>query len=114
MPTADAFVTTDRADRYLSQLSSHLSHSPGGIRAGHRPDGSLVIESGAATCVLTATPTGLRLHADSPAREPLAELQRRLTARIEQIGHRDSLTVHWNPAPPPADHDEPHQPPHHH
>lgn len=114
MPTADAFVTTDRADRYLSQLSSHLSHGPGGIRADSRPDGSLVIESGAATCVLTATPTGLRLQADSPDPEPLAQLQRRLTDRIEKIGHRDSLTVAWDPAPPPADHDGSHQRPRHH
>lgn len=109
MPTAEAFVSTDRADRYLSQLSKHLAHGPGGIRARAETDGSLLIDFGDATCRVSATPTGLQLEAKSSALDSLAELQRRLGRRIEQIGHRDSLAVRWNPAPPPSDVEGPHR-----
>jgi len=110
MATAEGFVSTDRAARYLSQLSRHLGHGPGGIQADMRTDGSLYLDLGDATCVLSATPAGLHLQAESSAEDQLARLQRRLAGRIEQIGHRDSLTVRWNPAPPPADAAEPHTP----
>jgi hypothetical protein len=110
MPTAEGFVSTDRADRYLSQLSRHLGHGPAGIQADTRTDGSLFLDLGDATCVLSATPVGLRLQAESSAADQLAQLQRRLAGRIEQIGHRDSLTVHWNPPPPPANAAERHTP----
>jgi hypothetical protein len=103
MPTAKGFVSTDRADRYLHQFSKHLAHGPGGIRAEDRPDGSLLIDVGNATCTLEATPAGLNLTAESLTRDALGRLQRQLGSRIEQIGHRDALSVDWNPAPPPAD-----------
>ena len=114
MHTAEGFVETDRADRYLSQLGKHLGHGPGGIRAETRPDGSLFLEVGGATCLLSATTAGLHLQAESPASDRLARLQRRLGGRIEQIGHRDSLVVRWEPPPPPADGDEGRTPSGHH
>lgn len=110
MPTAEAFVSTDRANRYLNQLSKHLTHGPGGIRARADADGSLLIDFGDATCSVSPTPAGLKLEAKSSAPDSLAELQRRLGRRIEQIGHRDSLAVQWDPAPPPSDGEDPHQP----
>ena len=57
MPTAEGFVSTDRADRYLSQLCRHLGHGPAGIQADTRTDGSLFLDLGDATCVLSATLT---------------------------------------------------------
>jgi hypothetical protein len=108
MPTAEAFVNTDRADRYLTQFSSHLAHGPGGISAEERPDGSLLIDFGDATCSMRATPTGLQLAAEASRADALARLQHQLAGRIEQIGHRDALNVRWDPAPPAVDDDVPH------
>jgi len=107
MPVSEAFVDTDRAQRYLAQLGKHLAHGPGGIRAELDGDRHLVAAVGAVgavgagVCSMRADPLGLRLRAEAPDTETLDRIQRGVAGRLEQIGRRDGLVVHWaGPAGP--------------
>jgi len=96
MPFSEAFVDTDRAQRYLAQLGKHLAHGPGGIRIEFDGDQHLVAAVGAGTCSMRADPLGL-LRAEAPDTETLDRIQRGVAGRLEQIGRRDGLVVHWSP-----------------
>jgi uncharacterized protein len=97
MTTAEAHVATTRAARYLDQLAKHFVHQPGGITAEPNPDGSLHVDFGGPTCRIQTTPNALTLYAEAATPNDLGQLQHRLTQRLEQLGHRDALTVHWTP-----------------
>lgn len=111
MPTAEAQLATERASRYLVQLCRHLgqmtrmSHRP---RSGHGADrmppavqhvdwsdthGTVRFADGQWT--LEATPDQLTLRVEADDEEALQRLQDGITARIEKIGRRDGLQVHW-------------------
>ncbi len=108
MLVSEAFVDTDRAQRYLAQLGKHLAHGPGGIRTEFDGDRLLVAAVGAVgagACSMRADPLGLRLRAEAPDTETLDRIQRGVAGRLELIGRRDGLAVHWSPAPARA-HDE--------
>ncbi|NUR29364.1 MAG: DUF2218 domain-containing protein [Catenulispora sp.] len=108
MPTARATVATDRATRYLAQLSSHTDHI-GHIgrsllqhRGSHaRPaveavsDTSVRIRLGAAQCDVTADPVTLTFRATAQDPEQLRRLQEAVTRTVERIGRRDRLAVIW-------------------
>ena len=115
MPTAEARVRTDRASRYLSQLCEHTArvsthalgdqHHP---RHGEGPavptprhaehsDTQGVIEFDAGRCILRATAEELILVAEADDQHHLRLVQDALTARLQQIGRRDHLTVTWRP-----------------
>ncbi|MBF9066448.1 DUF2218 domain-containing protein [Streptacidiphilus fuscans] len=127
MPTAEARLATERASRYLVQLCRHLSqmarmsHRP---RGGHDADrmppavqhvdwtdthGTVRFAHGQWT--LEATPDQLTLRVDAGDEEALQRLQDGITARIEKIGRRDGLQVHWQRAEtgdlPPTEPTEP-------
>jgi len=106
MPVSEAFVDTDRAQRYLAQLGKHLAHGPGGIRAEFDGGRHLVAAVGTGTCSMRADSLGLRLRAEAPDAETLDQIQRGVAGQLEQIGRRDGLVVHWSPAPaaPPTLH----------
>lgn len=62
---------------------------------------------------MRADSLGLRLRAEAPDAETLDQIQRGVAGRLEQIGRRDGLVVHWSPAPaapsdtsPPGAHGE--------
>jgi hypothetical protein len=118
MPTAEAHIPTDRAVRYLQQLTSHaarMSHGDGlrhslrhGLRHGRSgtaptagttaevtSDTTGRITLGTAVCELTAGPTALTLHATAVDEEQLRALQEAVTRTVERIGRRDGLTVGW-------------------
>jgi hypothetical protein len=125
MPTAEARVATDRADRYLAQLCGHLSrmsgmrHRPPTRHAdgqphddGHRPPqvehvdhsdtyGSIRFAGG--LCTLHATSDALALHIDADDEDTLLRLQNGITGRLEKIGRRDQLTVTWRRPDEPED-----------
>ena len=113
MPTAEAWIRTDRAARYLAQLCGHASqlgrddHSQGhGDDRAPRPvrvdrddtDGVMVFDRG--RCTLRATDRELVLAAEAEDGETLRLIQDALAARLELIGRRDGLTVTWGSAPP--------------
>jgi hypothetical protein len=111
MPTAEARLTTDRASRYLVQLCRHLgqmtrmSHRPlGGHGEGRTPPavqhvdyadtrGTVRFADGRWTLEATEDALVLRVEADNE--EALQRLQAGVAARVEKIGRRDGLQVHW-------------------
>ncbi len=98
MPAAEAFVDTSRAGRYVTQLREHFAHQPTGMRAESDSDGHVLIDFGFGTLSIRAQPHGLHLRAEAPDPEKLGWVQRGATERLERIGHRDGLAVHWSPS----------------
>jgi len=98
MVTSEALVLTSRAERYLEQFAKHFAHQPGGIQARVDDRGCLLVDfGGGATCAMEATGEGLKLRAEAVGAAELGGIQARLADRIEQIGHRDGITVQWTP-----------------
>jgi hypothetical protein len=108
MYTAETRVTTDRATRYLAQLCEHLSaigQSGAGQTDRHiGPANAPIVEwttahglvrIGAAQFSMDATPDALTLYAEAPDPAALDRVKYMLTQRIQSIGRRDNLTVHW-------------------
>lgn len=121
MHTAVAHVATDRASRYLVQLCRHISQM--GRSGGHRPPGRGghaapevqhvewtdthgTIDVGPGRCTIEATSDVLTLRLESADEDSLQRLQAAVAHRLETIGRREGLEVHWQhpgePAPEPA------------
>jgi hypothetical protein len=116
MPTAQAGIDTDRADRYLAQLCNHLGNMRGGSITGHLHPGSrhqqpavqrvertgrrgeLVFDWG--TCTLMALDDALIVTAQAADPDALERAQAMIGHRIETIGHREDLTVTWRRTDP--------------
>lgn len=112
MPTAQAEIRTDRASRYLTQLSRHGSHMGSGVihrPRGHNGDDARpqvrnaewtdtdgVIEFGWGRCILRATETALVLRAEADDEAHLDQIKTGIAARLSRIGRRDRLTVTWS------------------
>ncbi len=120
MHSVEARIPTDRAERYLDQLCSHLGqlqqmrHLPKGGHGGagvprvehveqapgraeiRFADGSWTLHAGADALVL-------RVEADDPA--ALERLKDAIAARIAKIGRRDGLSVAWHEAGSQDTHD---------
>jgi hypothetical protein len=98
--TADATVATARASRYLVQLCRHVKLvaklSPHMKARVEWSASRGVIDLGWGRCTLRAEPDALILRAEAGDQPGLAEIQRRVTERVEQVGRRDGLTVTWN------------------
>jgi hypothetical protein len=122
MPTCEARIATDRAQRYLDQLCSHLGqmqhmrhlpasgHGGAGVpRVEHieQTSGSALIRfaDGAWTLEANQDALLLRVEADSPA--ALERLKTAIAARIAKIGRRDDLTVAWHCSEEPGPDDGP-------
>lgn len=115
MFTAQARIPTGRAGRYLAQLRDHSGRMAS--LAEHRPDLHAgvattvpqpvdaqhadtegVIDFGWARCTLAATDAMLILRGEAEEPEQLRRLQEGMARTLERIGHRDGLTVVWEPA----------------
>lgn len=122
MPQCEARIGTDRAQRYLDQLCSHLGqmqhmrHRPAsGHRGAGMPrleqveqgPGSAVIRFADGAWMLEASPEALalRVEADDPA--ALERLTNAIAARIAKIGRRDNLAVEWHCPEDPGRHSGP-------
>jgi hypothetical protein len=98
VPVLEARLDTPRAERYLAQLTSHLSHGPGGLTVLSTSAGELVVDLGAATWSVRATPEELVLRIEALDAAELEQQSIRVTQRVEQIARRDALRVTWTPA----------------
>jgi hypothetical protein len=98
MRVMEAYVDTARAGRYVEQLSKHFAHQPGGMRLLENEPGELLIDLGRVAWRIRAEQDRLvlRLEAEDAAR--LDEASGHVAERIEQLGRRDGLRVHWQPA----------------
>ncbi|HKN97109.1 MAG TPA: DUF2218 domain-containing protein [Pseudonocardiaceae bacterium] len=110
MPTAEAQVRTDRASRYLVQLCRHLGqmsrmrHQMPARHGGQAPstvehadwsDTTGTIRFTQGTCTLQATDDALTLRVAADDEDTLRQLQQGIARRLDTIGRRDQLTVHW-------------------
>ena len=110
MPTAEAQVTTDRASRYLVQLCRHLGqmgrmrHQVPTRHGGQAPptiehvdwsDAAGTIRFAQGTCTLRASDDALTLRVEASDEDTLQQLQQGIARRLDMIGRRDNLTVHW-------------------
>jgi hypothetical protein len=96
MPTAEAYVPTDRAIRYLQQLCSHASRLGHAGPSGEATSGTTGrITFGGARCDLTAGPTALTLRVTADDEQQLRGLQEAVTRTLERVGRRDGLAVVW-------------------
>ena len=98
MLAVEARLGTARADRYLAQLTSHLSHGPGGLTVLSTSDDELVVDLGAATWSVRATPEELVLRVEAADSGELEQQSARVAHRVEQIARRDGLQVVWQQA----------------
>jgi hypothetical protein len=111
MLTAEAHIETERASRYLVQLCRHagqmnryLRHRPRTHEGGGAPpkvqhvewsDTRGVIRLDLGQLTIRATADTLTVRAEAADEDKLRRIQDLLTARLEQIGRRDGLTVNW-------------------
>ncbi|MFG1912755.1 DUF2218 domain-containing protein [Kribbella sp. NPDC048928] len=98
MPAVEARLATPRADRYLTQLTSHLSHGPGGLKVVSTSADELVIDLGTATWTIRTTPAELVLRVEAADAAAVDQQSARVANRVEQIARRDGLQVTWQPA----------------
>jgi hypothetical protein len=94
----EARLGTARADRYLAQLTSHLSHGPGGLTVLSTSADELVVDLGTATWTVRAAPEELVLRIDAEDAAELEQQGARVAHRVEQIARRDGLQVAWKSA----------------
>jgi len=105
MPTAQARVPTERAFRYLAQLTSHTGRIGHGRLAHTAPsveavsDSAVRITLDTAHCDISADATALTLIATSDDAEQLQKIQEAVTRTLERIGRRDGLSVGWELPP---------------
>jgi hypothetical protein len=110
MPTADTQIPTERASRYLTQLCRHLGQmSRMRHQAPSRPGGRLpptveqvdwsdtmgTIRFLQGTCTLSATADTLTVRIDADDEDTLLRLKDGVARRLETVGRRDHLIVHW-------------------
>jgi hypothetical protein len=111
MLTAEAQIETERPSRYLVQLCKHANQM--GQRSGHRArthgggdtppqvrhvewsDTHGVVKLNLGQWTIQATSDTLILRAEADDEQNLRRIQALLARRIETIGRRDNLKVHW-------------------
>jgi hypothetical protein len=98
VPALEAHVETTRADRYFAQLTSHMSHGPGGLKVLSTSADQLVVDLGTATWTIRSTPGHLVLRVDATDPDALEQQSARVAHRVEQLARRDDLKVVWGPA----------------
>ncbi|MEN3310090.1 MAG: caffeoyl-CoA O-methyltransferase [Micromonosporaceae bacterium] len=97
MPSAEATVTTERPDRYIKQLVSHLGHR---LTTELADDGTGVIHRGEGRCVLTVQSGAMRLTATATDAEELAAVQDVVTRHLLRFASQEDLDITWTPLDP--------------
>ncbi|MEY9926496.1 hypothetical protein ABH926_001118 [Catenulispora sp. GP43] len=91
-----ANVATDRPERYLKQLVSHLGNTIDAEQSEDGHTGTLIFSSGA--CELSAEPGTLRLTARAQDAERLAAVEDVVARHLVRFGEKDALVVRWSEA----------------
>jgi hypothetical protein len=118
MLTAEAVIRTGHPERYLARLGEHATkmgrhrgHWPRARGSGHVPPDvrhaewsatSGTVELNWGRWTMQATSGTLRLRAEAADEASLQRIQDMLTARLENFGRREHLTVTWQPPVGPA------------
>lgn len=112
MPSSQARVATDRAQRYVTRLCGHLGrlsrghaadrfHRGGGarppdVRAVETSGGHGRIEFDWGQILLDASPEALTIGLDAADEHALAQAEKLIAHRLQTIGHREDLIVVWS------------------
>ena len=89
-----ANVKTDRPERYLKQLVSHLGRKVDSEQSDDGASGALTFSSG--SCVLTAEPGTLVLAVRAEDEERLAAVQDVVARHLVRFATQDELAVEWS------------------
>ncbi|WP_255945290.1 DUF2218 domain-containing protein [Streptomyces odontomachi] len=114
MLSAEARVATDRPSRYLVQLCRHIDHMRGQlhreapahgdgdaaftVRQAEWADDQGLVDFGWGRCIMRAGPGELVLHVEADDEDGLRRIQEGIARRLETIGRRDAVQVHWQQA----------------
>ncbi|WP_432934187.1 DUF2218 domain-containing protein [Microbispora sp. CA-135349] len=94
MPHSTARVVTDRPERYIRQLVSHMGHKVEAVLGG---DGRAVIELGAGRCVLRPCAGGFEMIATAGGEESLTGVRDVVTRHLLRFATQEELVVDWSP-----------------
>jgi hypothetical protein len=89
-----ANVKTDRPERYLKQLVSHMGRKVDSEQSDDGSTGSMTFSSG--RCTLTAEPGTLVLTVHAEDEERLAAVQDVVTRHLVRFATQDELVVEWS------------------
>jgi hypothetical protein len=93
MLTANATVATERPERYIKQLISHLGHK---LTTEITDDGvGTVITRGGSRCTLTPATDGLHMSATAADQEALHGIQDLVGRHLVRFAAREDLDVTW-------------------
>ena len=96
MLRSTARLDTERSERFLKQLVSHLGHRAE-TELTQPGSGTVRLEQGG-RCALTADPTGIALEASAPDAEALETVQRVVGSHLLRFTDLPALTEDWSPA----------------
>jgi len=96
MIESTANVTTDRPERYLKQLISHLGTQIDAQKSKDGQSGALIFSAG--NCALSAEPGTLRMTARAADAERLAAVEAVVARHLVRFGEKDALAVVWSAA----------------
>lgn len=91
-----ANVKTERPERYLKQLVSHLGRKVDSEQSDDGSTGSLTFSSG--SCTLAAHPGTLALTVQAEDEERLAAVQDVVARHLVRFATQDELIVEWSSA----------------
>ncbi|WP_143737873.1 DUF2218 domain-containing protein [Microbispora sp. GKU 823] len=94
MPHSTAYVVTDRPERYIRQLVSHMGHKAETVLGG---DGRAVIELRSGRCVLRPCAGGFEMIATAAAEEALLGVRDVVTRHLLRFATQEELVVDWSP-----------------
>jgi hypothetical protein len=109
---AETRIETTNASRYLVQLCQHATKMGEHLRHGHVPGGHArpevlgaestdthgTVDLSWGRCVLDADADSLVVRIEADTEEHLRAIQDIVAADLERFGHRDNVTVTWQPA----------------
>ena len=94
---SNAVVATDRPERWITQLASHLGRK---AEVREEPDGAVVLVLGESSCRMSGGDAALRLAAAAPDDEALTRVERVVGGHLERFAAGEGLTVTWQRTPP--------------
>jgi hypothetical protein len=91
MRSSHAIVPSDRADRYVKQLVSHLGRKAGVVSSGegHR------LSLSAGDCVVRSVQGRIELVAQADTEQALHAVEQVVARHLVRFGQRDELRVTW-------------------
>jgi hypothetical protein len=93
MPTATAFVATQRPQRYIKQLVSHFGNE---VRTEVTDTGGR-LEFDFGSCDLHTAPSGIELIGTADDQAQLETLKDVVARHLIRFGANDELVVAWTP-----------------